>query len=103
METILVSSVEKLIYTFDVWIAIFLTEFSQKVRRRRPDTRLNLQYDRLYVNNVAYWYNDDTEDIETVNQTDGDHDGQVLYSLLSKGSILVFYSPFIIFFFHQYF
>ena len=51
-----------------------------KVRRRRPDTRLNLQYDRLYVNNVAYWYNDDTEQIEILNQTDGDHDGQVLYS-----------------------
>ena len=78
METLLVSSVEKLIYTFDVWIEIFLTEFSLKLRRRRPDTRLNLQYDRLYVNNVAYWYNDDTEEIEMVNQmTDGDHEGQV--------------------------
>ena len=49
------------------------------MRRRRPDTRLNLQYDRLYVNNVAYWYNEDTEEIEMLHQTDGDHDGQVLY------------------------
>ena len=42
--------------------------FNDQVRRRRPDTRLNLQYDKLYVNNVAYWYNDDTEEIELVHQ-----------------------------------
>ena len=41
---------------------------NNQVRRRRPDTRLNLQYDKLYVNNVAYWYNDDTEEIELVHQ-----------------------------------
>ena len=47
------------------------------MRRRRPDSRLNLQYDKLYVNNVAYWYNDDSAEIEMVNQADGDHDSQV--------------------------
>ena len=48
-----------------------------QVRRRRPDTRLNLQYDKLYVNNVAYWFNEDTEEIELVNQSDGDIESQV--------------------------
>ncbi len=48
------------------------------MRRRRPDTRLNLQYDKLYVNNVAYWFNEDTEEIELVNQSDGDIESQVL-------------------------
>ena len=47
------------------------------MRRRRPDTRLNLQYDKLYVNNVAYWFNEDTEEIELVNQSDGDIESQV--------------------------
>jgi len=49
-----------------------LIKFAKQVRRRRPDTRLNLQYDKLYVNNVAYCYNEDTEEIELVNQADGD-------------------------------
>ena len=48
-----------------------------QVRRRRPDTRLNLQYDKLYVNNVAYWFNEDTEEIELVNHSDGDIESQV--------------------------
>ena len=52
--------------------------FYHQVRRRRPDTRLNLQYDKLYVNNVAYWFNEDTEEIELVNQSDGDIESQVL-------------------------
>ena len=52
--------------------------FCHQVRRRRPDTRLNLQYDKLYVNNVAYWFNEDTEEIELVNQSDGDIESQVL-------------------------
>ena len=76
METILVGSWK---INEHFWIEIFLAKFSLKMRRRRPDTRLNLQYDRLYVNNVAYWYNEDTEEIEMLHQTDGDHDGQVLY------------------------
>ena len=50
---------------------------TNQVRRRRPDTRLNLQYDKLYVNNVAYWFNEDTEEIELVNQSDGDIESQV--------------------------
>ena len=53
--------------------------FYNQVRRRRPDTRLNLQYDKLYVNNVAYWFNEDTEEIELVNQSDGDIESQVLF------------------------
>ena len=30
------------------------------------------------MNNIAYWYNDDTEEIEMVNQSDGDNDSQVV-------------------------
>ena len=40
------------------------------MRKRRPDTRLNLQYDKLYVNNVAYVFNEDTGEIEMLNQPD---------------------------------
>ena len=40
------------------------------MRKRRPDTRLNLQYDKLYVNNVAYVFNEDTAEIEMLNQPD---------------------------------
>ncbi len=34
------------------------------MKKRRPDTRLCLQYDKLYVNNTAYLYNEETEEIE---------------------------------------
>jgi hypothetical protein len=30
-----------------------------QIKKRRPDTRLALQYDKLYVNNAAYIYNED--------------------------------------------
>ena len=53
---------------------IFVTP---QVRRRRPDTRLNLQYDKLYVNNVAYWFNEDTQEIELVTPDTGDTESQV--------------------------
>ena len=46
---------------------------SYKVKKRRPDTRLSLQYDKLYVNNTAYLYNEETEEIEMLpNDTETD-------------------------------
>jgi hypothetical protein len=34
--------------------------FRLQIKKRRPDTRLTLQYDKLYVNNAAaYIYNED--------------------------------------------
>ncbi|XP_023334977.1 uncharacterized protein LOC111706351 isoform X1 [Eurytemora carolleeae] len=41
-----------------------LLKFAKEVKKRRPDTRLCLQYDKLYVNNTAYLYNEETEEIE---------------------------------------
>ena len=41
-------------------------QYSKNVER--PDTRLNLQYDKLYVNNVADVFNEDTAEIEMLNQ-----------------------------------
>ena len=46
----------------------FLPSRLFQVRKRRPDTRLNLQNDKLYVNNVAYVFNEDTAEIEMLNQ-----------------------------------
>jgi hypothetical protein len=34
-------------------------DFRLQIKKRRPDTRLTLQYDKLYVNNAAYIYNED--------------------------------------------
>ena len=54
-----------------------MKKFCSQVRKRRPETRLNLQYDKLYVNNVAYVVNDDTEEVEMLNQPEGETDCQV--------------------------
>ena len=42
--------------------------FFAKVRKRRPETRLHLQYDKLYINNEAYVFNEDSNTIELLNQ-----------------------------------
>ena len=47
------------------------------MRKRRPETRLNLQYDKLYVNNIAYVYNEDTEEVEILNQPEMETEYQV--------------------------
>ena len=35
-----------------------------QVRRRRPECRLSLQYDKLYVDNAAYIYSEDSQEVE---------------------------------------
>ena len=38
-----------------------------KVHRKRPDSRLTLQYDKLHVDNAIYVYNEETDSIELLN------------------------------------
>ena len=48
----------------------FNKTFSQsscQVRKKRPDSRLTLQYDKLYVDTAIYIFNDDTGQIELLN------------------------------------
>ena len=54
------------------------------MRKRRPETRLNLQYDKLYVNNVAYVYNEDTEEVEMLNQAELETEYQVKLGTASQ-------------------
>lgn len=53
-----------------------LIQFAKEVRKRRPDTRFNMQYDKLYVNNAAYVYNEETGEIEMLSQVDSVDDLQ---------------------------
>lgn len=41
-----------------------------KVHKKRPDSRLTLQYDKLHVDNAIYVYNEETDSIELINMTD---------------------------------
>ena len=52
-----------------------------KVHRKRPDSRLTLQYDKLHVDNAIYVYNEETDSIELLNvaEIQAEYENQVKY------------------------
>lgn len=63
-----------------------LIQFAKEVRKRRPDTRLNMHYDKLYVDNIAYVYNEETGEIEMLSQVDSVEDLQLQTPGKTSGS-----------------
>ena len=47
-----------------------LCDWFAQVHKKRPDSRLTLQYDKLHVDNAIYVYNEETDSIELINMTD---------------------------------
>ena len=63
----------------------FNETFSQsscQVRKKRPDSRLTLQYDKLYVDTAIYIFNDDTGQIELLNVAEIEAEYRSLVGLL---------------------
>ena len=58
--------------------------FFAKVRKRRPETRLHLQYDKLYINNEAYVFNEDSNTIELLNQPELEDFQVNVFNVLSR-------------------
>ena len=51
-------------YPRDCFISIVLY---YQVHKKRPASRLTLQYDKLHVDNAIYVFNDETDKIELLN------------------------------------
>ena len=52
------------------------------MRRRKSESRLSLHYDKLYVDNTVYVYNEESEEVEMIDHTsDEEEDDQVSFML----------------------
>ena len=52
------------------------------MRKKKSESRLSLHYDKLYVDNTVYVYNEESEEVEMIdNISDEEEDDQVSFML----------------------
>ena len=52
------------------------------MRKKKSESRLSLHYDKLYVDNTVYVYNEESEEVEMIDHTsDEEADDQVSFML----------------------
>ena len=52
------------------------------MRKKKSESRLSLHYDKLYVDNTVYVYNEESEEVEMIDHTsDEEEDHQVGFML----------------------